>query len=252
MVEVKVISEDKLRYLAGEKGLNLFYIEKDFFLTSLLYILRDITGIYLKGGTALNKIFLGHARLSEDLDFSCDEGIEKVKVEMLKVLSEHKKVFTHWRFERETRAFFRLKVFYHSFFEKGSYVLVDVNGNASVMLPAQECRLPHFYDEIPKFNVVTLNIAELAAEKVRALITRNQPRDYFDVYVMLQKGIKFDLKLVEAKINEVGENFSIARIFKNAKKIYSKWESDINYLTNKPVKYMTVIKALQKEFGYKV
>lgn len=251
MAEIEMISENKLRYLAGEKGLSVIYIEKDFFLTVLLYIFKNIKGIYLKGGTALNKIFLNHTRLSEDLDFSSNIKIKKVKKEVLSILPKHKNFFTRWVFEKQTNNFFRLKIFYRSFFDKNNYVVIDVNTKATIILPPQSHILPHFYKEIPKFKVRTLSREEIVAEKVRALITRNQPRDYFDVYVMLKKGIKINQKLVKKKIKEIGEYFSIERIFKNAKKIYSKWDKDIGHLTNKPVKYITAIKALQKEFGYK-
>jgi predicted nucleotidyltransferase component of viral defense system len=52
------MTEAQLRYLAGEKGFNLIYLEKDYFLTMLLFYLKDIRGIVFKGGTALNKIYL--------------------------------------------------------------------------------------------------------------------------------------------------------------------------------------------------
>jgi len=64
------ITLDELKILSGEKNFNLALLEKDYLLTQLLYLLKDIKGIYFKGGTALNKIFLGYARLSEDLDFT--------------------------------------------------------------------------------------------------------------------------------------------------------------------------------------
>ncbi|MDP7491380.1 MAG: hypothetical protein QGG26_00295 [Candidatus Undinarchaeales archaeon] len=58
MAELKRMTEAQLRYLAGEKGFNLIYLEKDYFLTMLLFYLKDIRGIVFKGGTALNKIYL--------------------------------------------------------------------------------------------------------------------------------------------------------------------------------------------------
>jgi len=244
MAEIKVISENKLRNLAGEKKLNLIFLEKDFFLTALLFVIKDVKGIYFKGGTALNKIFLNHARLSEDLDFSSSADVKK---EIISSLSKNKGIFPSWELERKTR----IKVFYKSYFGKNSYIVLDINRKASILLPTQKHEVPHFYDEIPRFSVATLNKKEIAAEKVRALITRNQPRDYFDVYFMLKKGFKIDKKLVKKKVEEACEEFSVERIFRNADKIYSRWEDDITQLTNRPVKYMTVIKALQKEFRYK-
>ena len=92
---------------------------------------------------------------------------------------------------------------------------------------------------------------ELAAEKTRALITRNQPRDYYDVYMILRKKHKINKALLRKKLVEAGEGFDVNRIFKNARRIYSKWDEEITQLTNKPIAYAAVIMALQKEFGYK-
>jgi len=91
----------------------------------------------------------------------------------------------------------------------------------------------------------------LIAEKVRTLITRKQPRDYFDVYMLLKKGYNIDFNLVEKKLEEVNQKFRVERIFKNVHKVYSRW-SELEQLTNKPVKFTTVIKRLQKEFKYKI
>ena len=251
MVEIKIISENKLRYLAGEKGFNLIYLEKDYFLTLFLYLLKDVNGICFKGGTALNKIFLNHERLSEDLDFACQKDIQNVRKEVLEILKNNKNIFPKCNFENETRDFFRLKIFYNSFFSRVNYIILDVNRKASVMLQPHKQEIHHFYDEIPEFDVLTLNIEELVAEKVRALITRKQPRDYFDVYNILKKKYTVDLQLVRRKLREVNQEFKVERIFKNTQKIYSRWDIEIQQLTNRPVEFVTMIKKLQKEFKYK-
>ena len=187
MVKIEMISENKLRYIAGLKGFNLIYLEKDFFLTLLLYLLKDLDKIYFKGGTALNKIFLNHTRLSEDLDFTCKEDLSKVKERIIKILEDNKAIFPKYNFEKETSNFFRLKIFYKSFFENKNYILLDVNKKASIILKPQKYKVNHFYENIPKFEICTLDVKELVAEKVRTLIMRNQPRDYYDIYNLFKK-----------------------------------------------------------------
>ena len=49
MDEIKKVSKAKLNYLAGEKKFNIVYLEKVYFLTVLLYFLRNIKGLYFKG-----------------------------------------------------------------------------------------------------------------------------------------------------------------------------------------------------------
>jgi len=251
MDEIKEITEDKLRNIAGERGFNLIYLEKDYFLTVLLFLIKDVSGIYFKGGTALNKIFLKHSRLSEDLDFSCKGSLSKVKNEIIEILNTNKPIFPKFKFENNTKTFFRMKIFYRSFFQEKNYIILDVNSKASIYLAIKKMNIPHFYNNIPNFEINVLSGKELVAEKVRAMITRNQPRDYFDVYMLLTNGYKLDNKLIKKKLKDVKEELDVERIFKNARKIYSFWDTDISQLTNKPVSYIKVIRKLQKIFHYK-
>ena len=42
------ITLNELKVIAGDKNFNIKLIEKDYLLTQLLYLLRDINGIYFK------------------------------------------------------------------------------------------------------------------------------------------------------------------------------------------------------------
>ena len=77
MDELKPVSIDELKVISGKLGFDLETTIKDYQLTVLLYYLSSIKGVYFKGGTALNKIFLNHLRLSEDLDFTVTESVYK-------------------------------------------------------------------------------------------------------------------------------------------------------------------------------
>ncbi|MDI6641794.1 MAG: nucleotidyl transferase AbiEii/AbiGii toxin family protein, partial [Elusimicrobiota bacterium] len=114
--------------------------------------------------------------------------------------------FPRYVFDSNTSDFFRLKIFYKSFFSKTDHLTLDVNRKASVFLQPQKQKIPHFYESIPQFEIVAINLDELIAEKIRALITRNQPRDYFDAYMILEKGYKINFKLVRKKLADVKQN----------------------------------------------
>jgi len=243
---MEIIPEDKLRYLAGKHGFNILYLEKDYFLTLLLYFIRNIKGIYFKGGTALNKIFLNHKRLSQDLDFTSRVKIEKVKRQVDDALD--KKIFKKLEIDHVTKNFIRFHIFFKSYFGNESFIILDINEKASVHLKPEKHRLKNFYGL--DFYIHTLNLDEIIAEKVRTLVLRNQPRDYFDIYFIIKKH-KLNLSLIKKKLEEADAEFNIERIFKNAQKIYSRWDKDLMSLTNKEVKFITVMKSLQKHFGYK-
>lgn len=237
-----LISEDKLRYIAGSRGFNLIYLEKDYFLTLFLYLIKDFEGIYLKGGTALNKIFLNHKRLSEDLDFAANREIGGLMSE-LETAIKNSDFFTKMERDKTTKDFVRYRIYYRSYFKRESYIIADLNRKASVLLKPEKHKVPNFYGL--DFEIRTINLKELLAEKIRALITRNQPRDYFDVYFLLKK-YKVDINLVERKLKEANETFDRERVFKNARRIYSRWE-DINKLTNKKLEFRECMNMIDRK-----
>ncbi len=239
-----LIREAKLRNIAAEKGLNLIYLEKDYFLTVLLYDLKDVNGIYLKGGTALNKIFFNHLRLSEDLDFTSTISIKDIKKTVEEIVNRGKNHFRKIEYENDGNTFVRIKIAYQSYFTQGSYIVIDINTKASIHLKTQKKQVHNFYNL--NFTVNVLNYDELIAEKLRAAITRNQPRDYFDLYFIL-KDHDINLALVKKKTEEAKERFDIERVFKNANKIYSKWDGEIGALTNEKLSFTDCIKLLDKK-----
>lgn len=246
-----LISKAKLQNIAVEKGFNLIYLEKDYYLTCLLYLIKDIDGLYFKGGTALNKIFFNHTRLSEDLDFTCIKKISEIKNKIEEIVKTNNNLFTKIGFDKEMENFTRMQIFYNSYFSKNEYVNIDLNSNAKVLLKQEKHLVPHFYKEIPEFEITTLNFKEIIAEKISALIGRNQSRDYFDAYSIIQAKIKIDMPLVRKKLKSGGKQLLIERIFKNSGKIYHNWEEETSTLTNKPISYKTAITTIAKYFKYK-
>jgi predicted nucleotidyltransferase component of viral defense system len=70
MVIEKELTRDELNVILGEKRFKKSLIVKDYHITILLYLMRDLKGVYFKGGTALQLAFLNHSRISEDIDFT--------------------------------------------------------------------------------------------------------------------------------------------------------------------------------------
>ena len=70
MAEIKELLVDEFEAIVAEKEFNRELLAKDYYITILLYLMRDIKGIFFKGGTALQKTILDYARISEDIDFT--------------------------------------------------------------------------------------------------------------------------------------------------------------------------------------
>ncbi len=250
MDEIKRINEEEFNVISSEHSFQRKLLVKDYYLTLILYLIRNVEGIYFKGGTALNKIFLDHARLSEDLDFSLTRNEKEVKDEISKILigSGFIKEITEGK---NVDGFLRMILKCRS--ELGdSEIFIDLNQRAKLSLSPETYEINHFYVPfIPKFSIKTVAKTELIAEKVAATIGRNKPRDHYDIYLVLKKGIPIDMDLVKKKCHHSGDEFSIIRMFNKAKTLKNKWDKDMVSLITEPISFQEVIKFLSKHFKLK-
>lgn len=248
MDEIKKISLDEIKLIAAEKGFSEQMIIKDYFITVLLYLIKDIKGIYFKGGTALQKIFLNYSRISEDIDFTVERDIVNLKKEIeLKILDS--KIFSKIYYDKDVLDFTRIVVEYEMFNENG-LIFIDLNKRAKLLKKPAKYEIKNFYD-FKTFFVNCESKEEMIAGKVAAAIGRNKPRDHYDIYKLIKEGHNFDYALIKKKCKLSGFNFDLNRMFNNAKKLYNKWNTDLNPLLTEEVEFEEVIKTLSKFFRVK-
>jgi len=246
---MEIINLDQLRIIAGQRKLNIIMIEKDYLVTLLLYLIKDVPGIYFKGGTALNKLYLNHKRLSEDLDFSLTRNIKDVEGDIRKALEGS--IFTLVSKGKEVEGFTRLIVHYKLFHDEGK-IFVDLNQKATILLKPQLKKVEHFYlDHIPEFSVHCLHIKELIAEKVRATASRYKPRDYVDLYEIINNKLPISIPLVKKKFEAINEIFSVNLLFVHTNKIYNTWEKDLSVLMTEQKPFKEVMSVIATYFHYK-
>ena len=251
MVEIKRIANIEFEDILARTKFNRGKLTKDYFVTLLLYLIKDVNGIYFKGGTALNKIFLNHARLSEDIDFSLTREVPDVKKEIIEVI-EKSGLFGNITQDKDVEGFLRIVVNYTGFGGEKDNVFIDLNKRAKLALPFETHKVNHFYVPfIPEFSIKTVAEEEIIAEKMAATIGRNKPRDHYDVYMILKKGISINMELVKKKCNESGDEFSIIKMFNKAKMLKNKWDKDMIFLISEDITFQKVMKFLSKHFNLK-
>lgn len=251
MDKVKAITKTRITEISAIKGFNEVVMTKDYYATMILYLLKDIKGIYFKGGTALQKIFLDYSRLSEDIDYTVTEDLEKVRSEITERLLISG-LFEKATEDKDVEGFVKLVFHYTNFNEEMDKIFIDLNKRAKLILKPEKHEVIHFYDEeIPKFSVQTLAKREMFAEKLAAAIGRNRPRDHLDVYMLIKKGEKIDLAITKKKCEQSGCEFDTARMFNKAKKLHKRWDQDILPLLAEEIKFSEVMKTLAKRFNLK-
>src|SRR3989344_806954 len=226
MVEIKKLTIDEFKDLASKLPFNEMLLTKDYHLTLILYLLKDIEEIYFKGGTALQKIFLNYPRLSEDIDLTLTKDVQEVIKEIKRVLE--KNGFKRITKDKDVEGFTRLVIHYRGFSGEEGVVFIDLNKRAKILMNPEKHKINHFYKgKIPEFSFNTLAKEEMIAEKVAAAIGRNQPRDHYDIYRIIKEKLPINMKIAREKCRQSNVEFDITKMFNEAKKLKSKWDVDL-------------------------
>jgi predicted nucleotidyltransferase component of viral defense system len=149
----------------------------------------------LKGGTALNLFVLDAPRLSLDIDLNYTGAVDlgTMQLERPQIEEAARSVFAREEFgvTRTPRehAGGKWRLSYPGFRGQGGTVEVDLNW--MFRLPLWEVR-PHDSHQFGTFQargIPILDIHELAAGKLAALLSRKQARDLFDSHRLLGSGL---------------------------------------------------------------
>jgi predicted nucleotidyltransferase component of viral defense system len=157
-------------------------------------ILKD--NLALKGGTAINLLYSDLPRLSVDIDFDFAHNLDKD--DMLKIreavkleLTSH---FTNegYSLSKHSRYSYALDSFVIAYTPSGGgfdNIKIEINyAMRSHILPLEHKLLDLGVVENP-FLVLTVSKIEIYAGKINALLSRNQIRDLYDTYQMINKDI---------------------------------------------------------------
>ncbi len=251
MDKIERIHAIEFEDILARKEFSKVKLTKDYFVTLLLYLVRNVEGIYFKGGTAINKIFLNHPRLSEDIDFTLTRDVSEVKKEIVEIIKESQ-IFEEITEDKNVDGFLRIVVNYNGFEGENESVFIDLNRRSKLLHAPEIHKIKHFYIPfIPSFLVKTIAKEEMIAEKVAATIGRNKPRDHFDVYNILREGIPINLELAKQKCVASGDEFSIPKMFNKAQTLKNRWDRDMVALLAEPVSFQEVMRYLAKHFKLK-
>lgn len=251
MDKIKRLADNEFRDIASKLPFNDILLGKDYYVTVILYLLKDIGGLYFKGGTALQKIFLDYSRLSEDADFTVTGDMKKIKENIIKILKDNK-LFGKITKDKDVKDFTRLVVHYKGFNNEDETVFIDLNKRAKLLLKPEKHDIRHFYkDNIPAFSVFTLAKEEMIAEKMAATIGRNKPRDHYDLYKIIKAGMPVNPEMVRKKCKQSGIEFNIIKMFNRAKKLKKRWDDSMIPLLAEEVSFQEVMRTLSQHFGLK-
>ncbi len=234
-----MITKKDLGSLTGQTGFNLWQTERDYlqhlFLMSLSK--HSKTELVFKGGTALQKVF-GLNRFSIDLDFT--SGKAAPLDDMLNKVNSEINNFGYPSRIRKTKEsgsitfIFKIKGPLYAGIEKSeSSLYIEVSLREPVLLDPPAKEIVPIYPDIQPYICLVMRLEEIMAEKVRTIMVRNKPRDVYDFWFLVKKGVKFDQRLANSKLKYYKKEFGLETFMRSVDSKKAQWKTDIGILMPK-------------------
>lgn len=208
MISLEQIKKLGTKYQTNELNVMREYLQHLFL--SYFYQLPESNGIYFKGGTSFRLVYQS-MRFSEDLDFSTNKkDIPKIEDYLLQVLEKIEKENIPSKVkEAKTTSEGYLFIVDFMLLNRTIPIKVEISfrekGNQGEIVTVTS-------DLVSPYTLVILEEKQLISQKIRALLARKKPRDFYDLYFILRKNLPIlqkntVLKEVLKVLNSTNINF---------------------------------------------
>jgi len=248
-----MILPEELKKVAKMFSTSIIQQQVHYFQAIVLGAVSNFNLVF-KGGTYL---WFCHKlpRFSEDLDFTIKEDINtnklrKTIIDTLYNYGAEAEIKTKKMINKDISLGFRIDIkglFYTGKPQSKTYISIDISKREKPILDIKPCRLQLDYYEMPEFYVNVLDLREVFAEKVRAVLTRNKGRDLYDLYFLIEKGYDFDIDLINEKLKYCNLKFDKNIFLKKVVEMQKTYKTDISNLTKSSESYDLVKKTIIKQ-----
>ena len=184
-------------------GFNLDLLEKAYNLTRVLQEIQKHEilkcNLSLKGGTALNFLYLDIPRLSIDIDFNYigkiarEDMIETRPLIEKSIMTMGEKLGYDIKAKGQSYILSQYNLKYSTI--RNTYDHIKVETNYLDRLPIDDPTIksfPSMFPDITAFPVTTYSLEEITAQKIKACIERTEPRDIYDLYCLSKQNIDLE------------------------------------------------------------
>ncbi len=181
---VVMMNIDELRRLAVKEELSLNYVAKDEMVSKVLLDLQGFDDLILKGGTAINRVYIKTKRFSEDIDFDLlFKGTAKMALSRTNKILEKLEGFRIAQ-PRIMKEVIRYDLFYTNPLQHQDRIMLEFHVSAAAT---------HYTKRIVNFGFVPHDSAllrvydaeELIKQKITCIMTRLEGKDFFDLFYLL-------------------------------------------------------------------
>ncbi|HLC96166.1 MAG TPA: nucleotidyl transferase AbiEii/AbiGii toxin family protein [Candidatus Nanoarchaeia archaeon] len=247
-----MITKNELQRYRSLTGFNMWQVERDYLQHLFLILLsrHSTSELVFKGGTALQKAY-GLDRFSIDLDFT-----QREKIDFSGLMDKLTAAITDFGYQsvyEEIKTIgkaFRLKIqgpLYANTPISISTLTVEVSQRENILLGPKMVQITPVYRDLQPYTIVVMHEEEILAEKIRAIIARNKPRDVFDLNFMLNRGVKMNIEFINKKLEYYKQGFNKKVLIENIKKKEPIWEKEMkNYIASLP-DFKTILANIEEK-----
>ena len=191
---------DELRRISAKEEFSLNFIAKDEMISKILFSLQQFNDIILKGGTAINRVYLKNKRFSGDIDFDLIfKGNAKQALSRTKEIIDALKDFIIEK-PRIMNKTIRYDVYYINPLNYKDRIMVEFN-------IAQ--KVGNYSRKIVNFGFVpyassllnVYDLKELIMQKIECIMNRIEGKDFFDLYYLID--LSKDIKEIKMHKEEI-------------------------------------------------
>lgn len=189
MIDAKQVHELADRYQTTVDNVVREYFQHLFL--SHLYRQKEADHLLFKGGTAL-RIIWRSPRFSEDLDFTgINTSIHAIESLLEKTLVEVEAEGIHVKIDeaKKTSGGYFSILHFEGEGNRGE-IQLEVSLRSAEKAKGDTTLIPSEF--LPPFTLIHLEEKILVHEKVKALLTRAKPRDFYDLYFILRSRLAFN------------------------------------------------------------
>lgn len=107
------------------------------------------------------------------------------------------------------------------------YIRVDISRREKILKNVEAKEIRPIYPDILPFIVVVMDLEEILAEKLRAIVKHVKPRDLYDLWFLIKMGMKIDLSLINKKLEYYKIKFNIKKFVENIESLERVWEREL-------------------------
>lgn len=191
-------------------------------------------------------MYFGYYRLSEDLDFDI------VNKDITEIINKIRDLISGMNLKISDEIMSMRNWNANIVFE-GMYknnVKIDISYTERPMLSPVKNPVKHLYPDVGLFYFKCFQLKEIMSEKIRAIITRKEPRDYFDIWYILKKEpriLENIMDLADKKCKFLNAEADLSKAFEGMNVLEKLWKYRLEPVVPNLPKFETVISELREK-----